>query len=102
MSLNVGGAVFGMAVLTVVANSVTDNNGGQGLLAARLRGYQASYYGAIAWAALATIMSSFLVFSHYSKKSKRSDSAATAQSTAATPVATDDEKKDSGAETLKG
>ncbi|KAH9859280.1 hypothetical protein J1614_012194 [Plenodomus biglobosus] len=39
MSLNVGGAVFGMAVLTVIANSVTDNNGGQGLYQACLRGY---------------------------------------------------------------
>jgi len=102
MSLNVGGAVFGVAVLTVVANSVTDNNGGQGLLAARLRGYQASYYGAIAWAVLATMISSYLVFNHYNKKSERSDTVATAQSTAATPVATEDEKKQTRGDTLKG
>ncbi|KAG8156743.1 hypothetical protein KVR01_013348 [Diaporthe batatas] len=103
MSLNVGGAVFGVAVLTVVANSVTDNTGGQGLLAARLRGYQASYYGAIAWAVLATVISSYMAFSHYNKKSERSDATvATAPSTAPTPVqvATDDEKKQTGAETL--
>lgn len=75
MSLNVGGAVFGVAVLTVIANSVTNENGGQDLLQARLRGYQASYYGAIAWAMLATIISSYMVLSHY-KKPKQSGTAA--------------------------
>ncbi|KAH9868109.1 hypothetical protein J1614_007181 [Plenodomus biglobosus] len=81
MSLNVGGAVFGMAVLTVIANSVTDNNGGQGLYQARLRGYQAAYYGAIAWAVLATLISSYMVFGHY-KKSKQSGAAPATQASA--------------------
>jgi hypothetical protein len=86
MSLNVGGAVFGMAVLTVIANSVINKNGGQVLLQARLRGYQASYYGAIAWAVLATMISSYMVLSHF-KKSKQSETAAT-QGTTATANAT--------------
>ncbi|KAH6654888.1 aminotriazole resistance protein [Truncatella angustata] len=72
MSLNIGGAVFGVAVLTVIANSVTSNNGGQDSLAARLRGYQASYYGAIAWAVLATLISIYVVISGY-RKSKQSE-----------------------------
>ncbi|PQE03674.1 aminotriazole resistance protein [Rutstroemia sp. NJR-2017a BBW] len=71
MSLNVGGAVFGFAVLTVISNSVANNNGGKNLLLARMRGYQAAYYGAIAWAVLATLISSYMVFRQY-KKSKQS------------------------------
>jgi len=83
MSLNVGGAVFGMAVLTVIANSVTNRNGGQDLLQARLHGYQAAYYGAIAWAVLATMISSYMVFSHY-RSSEQSGTAPAAQATVVT------------------
>lgn len=78
MSLNVGGAVFGVAVLTLIANSVTSSNGGQDSLNARMRGYQASYYGAIAWAVLATLISTYVVFSGY-KKSNPGDAAAAIQ-----------------------
>ncbi|KAH9210622.1 aminotriazole resistance protein [Leptodontidium sp. 2 PMI_412] len=73
MSLNVGGAVFGVAVLTVIANSVTNNTGGQDSLQARVRGYQASYYGAIAWAVLATLISTYLLWSNI-QKSRESES----------------------------
>jgi hypothetical protein len=83
MSLNVGGAVFGFAVLTVIANSVANNNGGQNLLHSRMRGYQAAYYGAIAWAVLATLISSYMVFRQY-KKSKQSDAVAAAEVTTET------------------
>ncbi|PQE13799.1 aminotriazole resistance protein [Rutstroemia sp. NJR-2017a BVV2] len=83
MSLNVGGAVFGFAVLTVIANSVANNNGGQNLLHARMRGYQAAYCGAIAWAVLATLISSYMVFRQY-KKSKQSDAVAAPEVTTAT------------------
>lgn len=91
--------MFGVAVLTVVANSVTDNNGGQDLLPARLRGYQASYYGAIAWAALATLISSYLVFSHY-HNSNKSVTVVAAQATTAADVVTVEEKEGEG-ETLE-
>lgn len=57
MSLNVGGAVFGVAVLTVIDNSVESQHGGQGSAPARLKGYRAAYYGAIALAVLATLLS---------------------------------------------
>jgi len=77
MSLNVGGAVFGVAVLTVIANSVTNDNGGQKLLQARVRGYKASYYGAIAWAVLAALISTYMVLNNY-KKSKKPEEIQTA------------------------
>ncbi|PSR81371.1 aminotriazole resistance protein [Coniella lustricola] len=70
MSLNIGGAVLGMAILTVVANSVTNSHGGQSFIGARLRGYQASYYGAIAWSVLATLISAYLVFKQHRKAEK--------------------------------
>lgn len=100
MSLNVGGAVFGVAVLTVVANSVTDKNGGQDLLRARLRGYQASYYGAVAWAVLATLISSYLVFSHYNKSKQSGDTVADAQAIAVAAAA-EEEKSEGSNETPK-
>ncbi|KAF9636612.1 aminotriazole resistance protein [Lasiodiplodia theobromae] len=57
MCLNVGGAVLGVAVLTVIDNSVTANNGGQKDAQARLDGYRAGYYGAIFMCGLAIILS---------------------------------------------
>lgn len=57
MCLNVGGAVLGVAVLTVIDNSVTANNGGQNDAQARLDGYRAGYYGAIFMCGLAIILS---------------------------------------------
>lgn len=65
MSLNVGGAVLGVAVLTVISNSVALQHGGSTLVEARLRGYQAAYYGAVAWAALGTLVSVYSVVTHY-------------------------------------
>lgn len=56
---------------------------GQGLLPARLRGYQAAHCEAIAWATLATLVSFYLVLSHYNK-SKQSDTVTTAQANIAT------------------
>ena len=57
MSLNVGGAVLGVAVLTVIANSVTSDQGGPNQDLARLRGYRAAYYGTVALGVLGTILS---------------------------------------------
>lgn len=57
MCLNVGGAVLGVAVLTVIDNSVTANHGGQGDAQARPDGYRAGYYGALFMCGLATILS---------------------------------------------
>ena len=64
MALNIGGAVLGVAVLTVIDDSVTSNNGGLASASARLRGYQAAYYASAAWAALAFILSGFFITSH--------------------------------------
>ena len=59
MFLNVGGAVLGVAVLTVISNSVTANHGGEENPRAALNGYRAGYYAAIAMAALRVVLSLF-------------------------------------------
>ncbi|RAH71909.1 MFS transporter [Aspergillus aculeatinus CBS 121060] len=59
MFLNVGGAVLGVAVLTVISNSVTANHGGVENPRAALDGYRAGYYGAIAMATLGVVLSLF-------------------------------------------
>ncbi|KAI1348882.1 aminotriazole resistance protein [Xylaria sp. FL0043] len=76
MALNVGGAVLGVAVLTVISNSVALQHGGSTLVEARLRGYQAAYYGAVAWAALGTIVSIYSVVTHYKTERENVSSAA--------------------------
>lgn len=53
MFLNVGGAVLGVAVLTVISDSV-GNNGNNAL-----EGYRAGYYAAIAMAAIGLVISLF-------------------------------------------
>lgn len=68
MALNVGGAVFGLAVLTVIDNSVTSNHGGQDLVAARIQGYKASFYGAVAWAVFAILISIWVVLKDIGNK----------------------------------
>ncbi|KAI8623057.1 aminotriazole resistance protein [Xylariaceae sp. FL1651] len=70
MALNVGGAVLGVALLTVIANGVASMNGGDQLLEARLRGYQAAYYGAVAWAALGALISLYAVITGYRRGSR--------------------------------
>ena len=57
--MNIGGAVLGVAVITVITNSVTSNNGGEELGSARLDGYRAGYYAAIFMSGLAAILSVF-------------------------------------------
>ncbi|RAH48785.1 MFS general substrate transporter [Aspergillus brunneoviolaceus CBS 621.78] len=59
MFLNVGGAVLGVAVLTVISNSVTANHGGEENPRAALNGYRAGHYAAIAMAALRVVLSLF-------------------------------------------
>ena len=61
MSLNVGGAVLGVAVLTVIDNSVESMQGGANKFQARLKGYRAAYYGAITLCALAAILSIYTI-----------------------------------------
>lgn len=73
MALNVGGAVFGLVVLTVIANSVTANHGGQDLTDARVYGYKASFYGAVAWAVIAVLISILVVFKDSRKARKAKD-----------------------------
>ncbi len=59
MFLNIGGAVLGVAVLTVISDSVTSSQGGKSSQSARLDGYRAGYYGTIAMAVLGFIASFF-------------------------------------------
>ncbi|KAK7421372.1 hypothetical protein QQX98_002266 [Neonectria punicea] len=59
MFLNVGGAVLGVAVLTVISDSVTSNKGGKQDPDALLEGYRAGYYGAIAMSAMGLILAIF-------------------------------------------
>ena len=59
MSLQVGGAVLGVAVLTVIDNSVESMKGGPSSASARLKGYQAAYYGAMAFSGLGALLSLF-------------------------------------------
>jgi len=57
MCLNVGGAALGVAVVTVVANSVTDGKGGVGKAGARLEGYRAGYWACVRMCGLAVMVS---------------------------------------------
>ena len=59
MFLNVGGAVLGVAVLTVISDSVTLNYGGKSNPVANLEGYRAGYYGALAMIAIGFVLSVF-------------------------------------------
>ena len=61
MFLNVGGAVLGVAVLTVISDSVASksNHGGKSNQVANLEGYRAGYYGALAMIAIGFILSFF-------------------------------------------
>lgn len=59
MFLNVGGAVLGVAVLTVISDSVALNHGGKSSPDANLDGYRAGYYGALAMIAIGFILSLF-------------------------------------------
>ncbi|KAF4622658.1 hypothetical protein G7Y89_g14368 [Cudoniella acicularis] len=52
MSLNVGGAVLGLAILTVINDSVASKNGGGEFQSAKVNGYRAAFYGAIGWAVI--------------------------------------------------
>ncbi|WZH48359.1 aminotriazole resistance protein [Fusarium acuminatum] len=57
MFLNVGGAVLGVALLTLVSNTVTSSNGGESSSSARLDGYRAGYYTCVGMSALGFAMS---------------------------------------------
>ena len=59
MFLNVGGAVLGVAVLTVISDSVASNHGGRSNPVANLEGYRAGYYGALAMIAIGFVLSVF-------------------------------------------
>ncbi|KIL88594.1 hypothetical protein FAVG1_07839 [Fusarium avenaceum] len=57
MFLNVGGAVLGVALLTLVSNTVTSSKGGESSSSARLDGYRAGYYTCVGMSALGFAMS---------------------------------------------
>ncbi|RAL09633.1 MFS transporter [Aspergillus homomorphus CBS 101889] len=59
MFLNVGGATLGVAVLTVISDSVATKYGGKNDTQALLEGYRAGYYGAIAMIAIGFVVSFF-------------------------------------------
>lgn len=81
MSLQVGGAVLGVAMLTVIDNSVESMQGGQSSARARRKGYQAAYYGAIALAGLATLLAFFTAAKMTSSKTDTGLEQSTEQST---------------------
>lgn len=66
MFLNVGGAVLGVALLTVINDSVASKHGGPDDPDAALAGYRAGYYGAIAMSVIGLVCSVF--FTHPKKK----------------------------------
>lgn len=57
MFLNVGGAVLGVALLTLVSDTVAFNKGGESSSSARLDGYRAGYYTCIGMCALGFVIS---------------------------------------------
>ncbi|KAM3487043.1 hypothetical protein MY3957_009668 [Beauveria namnaoensis] len=59
MFLDIGGAVLGVAVLTVISDSVTSNQRDKDRPSARLDGYRAGYYGTIAMAVIGLVASFF-------------------------------------------
>ncbi|KAI1111373.1 aminotriazole resistance protein [Nemania sp. NC0429] len=59
MFLNIGGAVLGVAIMTLISDSVALNNQWRGGAQARLDGYRAAYYYSLGLSALATIPSVF-------------------------------------------
>ncbi|KID84427.1 Major facilitator superfamily domain, general substrate transporter [Metarhizium guizhouense ARSEF 977] len=60
MFLNVGGAVVGVALLTVISNTVTSNEGGKTHPGALLAGYRAGYYASIAMTGIGVFASLLL------------------------------------------
>ncbi|KAI1372046.1 aminotriazole resistance protein [Hypoxylon crocopeplum] len=59
MFLNVGGAVLGVAIITLISDSVTLNNSARGNEQAHLDGFRAGYYFTLGLSVLATIPSVF-------------------------------------------
>lgn len=59
MFLNVGGAVLGVAVLTVISDSVTSTHGGKNTPGDNVEGYRAGYYAAIAMIGVGLLLSIF-------------------------------------------
>lgn len=76
MFLNVGGAVLGVAVLTVISDSVTSNKGGKLNPKALLEGYRAGYYAAIAMAVIGLVISVFFTPGNTQSESKESEPSA--------------------------
>ncbi|XWW97294.1 hypothetical protein V2A60_005276 [Cordyceps javanica] len=72
MFLNIGGAVLGVAVLTVISDSVTSNQGGKDNPSARLDGYRAGYYGTVGMAIIGFITAFFFYDSPVLEDSKKS------------------------------
>ena len=57
MFLNVGGALLGVAFLTVIDNSVVLVHGGDQQASARFAGYKSAYYGAVALCGFGMVLS---------------------------------------------
>lgn len=57
MVLNIGGAVLGTAVMTVVIDSVEANNGGQASHSAHMDGYHAALYTTVGFSGLGIVAS---------------------------------------------
>lgn len=59
MFLNVGGALLGVALPTVIKNSVVSVHGGDQQVSARFIGYKSAYYSAVALCGIAMLLSLF-------------------------------------------
>lgn len=90
MFLNVGGAVLGVAVLTVISDSVTSNKGGKQDPDALLEGYRAGYYGAIAMAGIGLVLSIFFAPKKGTEEAQPKDDAS-----ADSPVMSDQDREES-------
>lgn len=74
MFINVGGAVLGLAVLTVIRDSVTANHGGEGKPSALLAGFRAGYYGSMAMCVLGFALSVWFFLSQKPEEEQKTES----------------------------
>ena len=74
MFINVGGAVLGLAVLTVIRDSVTANEGGDEKASALLAGFRAGYYASMAMCVLGFALSVWFFLSQKPEEDQKNES----------------------------
>lgn len=73
MVLNIGGAVLGTAVMTVIIDSVEANHGGEKSHAAHMDGYHAALYTAVGFSGLGVLIAVVMYFLSSRKKEDGSE-----------------------------